>query len=110
MYDLGSALPYPMLRQDKLAMAMKIGNTYRLRDIRRHHWESLLRSARVDIEATLARIAGMAEALPDHASDLARGMRDGGLDHPTLQQLPALLADSAREKGQRLAQNRVHGD
>ena len=110
MYDLGSALPYPMLRQDKLAMAMKIGNTYRLRDIRRYHWESLLHSARVDIEATLARIAGMAEALPDHASDLARGMRDGGLDHPTLQQLPTLLADSAREKGPRLAQNRVHGD
>jgi serine/threonine-protein kinase HipA len=104
LYDLGSALPYPALRQDKLAMAMKIGNTYRLRDIRRHHWESLLRDARVDVEAALARIAAMAEALPDHASDLDRHMRDGGLDHPVMRQLPALLTDSAREKGRRLVQ------
>jgi serine/threonine-protein kinase HipA len=104
LYDLGGALPYPALRQDKLAMAMKIGNSYRLRDIRRHPWESLLRSSRVDTEAALARIAGMAEALPDHASDLARSMRDGGIDHPIMQQLPALLTDSAREKGRWIAQ------
>jgi serine/threonine-protein kinase HipA len=110
LYDLGSALPYPALRQDKLAMAMKIGNTYRLRDIRRRHWESLLRDARVDIEAALARIASMAEALPDHASDLGRHMRDDGLDHPLLKSLPILLADSAREKGRRLAQLPNHDD
>ncbi|MEY2113771.1 MULTISPECIES: type II toxin-antitoxin system HipA family toxin [Rhodanobacter] len=110
LYDLGSALAYPALRQDKLAMAMKIGSTYRLRDIRRHHWETLLRDARVDIEPALARIAGMAEALPDHASELARRMRDDGLDHPILQSLPALLADGAREKGGRLAQFPGHDD
>lgn len=107
LYDLGSALPYSALRQDKLAMAMKIGNTYRLRDIRRHHWESLLRDARVDVEAALARITGMAEALPDHASDLAKNMRDGGFDHPIMQQLPTLLADSSREKGRRLVQHQI---
>lgn len=104
LYDLGRVLPYPALRQDKLAMAMKIGNTYRLRDIRRHHWESLLRGSRVDTEAALARIAGMAEALPDHASDLARSMRNGGIDHSIMQQLPPLLTDSAREKGRWIAQ------
>lgn len=104
LYDLGSALPYPALRQDKLAMAMKIGNTYRLRDIRRQHWESLLRGARVDVEAALARITDMTETLPDHASDLTRRMRDDGLDHPILQSLPTLLANSAREKAQRLVQ------
>ena len=110
LYDLGSALPYSTLRQDKLAMAMRIGNTYRLRDIRRHHWESLLRDSRVNIEAALARIAGMAEALPDHASDLARSMHDAGFDHPIMQQLPVLLADSAREKGRRLVQHHTHED
>ena len=108
LYDLGSALPYPALRQDKLAMAMKIGNTYRLRDIRRHHWESLLRDARVDIEATMARIADMAEALPDHAGDLARTMRDQGLDHPILERLPPLLAQSARDKLSRLLSANGH--
>ncbi|HEY8327331.1 MAG TPA: type II toxin-antitoxin system HipA family toxin [Rhodanobacter sp.] len=104
LYDLGSALPYPALRQDKLAMAMKIGNTYRLRDIRRHHWASLLRDARVDADAALARIAGMAAALPDHADELARSMQREGLAHPILDQLPSLLADSAREKLNRLGQ------
>jgi len=104
LYDLGSALPYPSLRQDKLVMAMKVGNTYRLRDIRRHHWESLLRGARVDVDAGITRIATMAEALPDHASDLARQMCDDGLDHPILQALPSLLADSATAKARRLTQ------
>jgi len=110
LYDLGSALPYPALRQDKLAMAMKIGNTYHLRDIRLHHWTSLLRDARVDIDAGIARIAAMAEALPDHASDLARDMREDGLDHPILQTLPDLLAIHAREKGRRLASASPDGD
>ncbi|MGB5851063.1 MAG: type II toxin-antitoxin system HipA family toxin [Rhodanobacter sp.] len=110
LYDLGSALPYPTLRQDKLAMAMKIGNTYHLRDIRRHHWESLLRDARADGETAIACILTMAEALPDHASDLARRMREDGLDHPILQGLPDLLADSAREKSRRLVQRPGHGD
>lgn len=104
LYDLGSALPYPALRQDKLAMAMKIGNTYRLRDIRRHHWETLLRDLRVDADTALARIAGMAAALPDHADELARSMQCEGLAHPILDQLPSFLADSAREKLNRLGQ------
>ena len=102
LYDLGSALPYPGLRQDKLTMAMKIGNTYRLRDIRRHHWEKLAGELRLPVEATLARIIEMAQALPDHAHDVARGMRESGLDHPILDALPALLSESAREKVQRL--------
>lgn len=110
LYDLGSALPYPSLRQDKLAMAMKIGNTYRLRDIRRPQWESLLRHAKVDIEAGLARLTGITAALPDHANDLARSMRDDGFNHPILQQLPTMLANSAREKGLRLVQYRGHED
>lgn len=106
LYDLSSALPYPGLRQDKLAMAMKIGNTYRLRDVRRQHWESLLRELRLDVDATLARIVAMADALPDHASDLARTMRQAGLDHAILDALPSLLAKSAGEKKRRL----VSGD
>ncbi len=104
LYDLGSALPYPALRQDKLAIAMKIGSTYRLRDIRRHHWETLLRDLRVDADTALARIAGMAAALPDHADELARSMQREGLVHPILNQLPSLLADSAHEKLNRLGQ------
>jgi serine/threonine-protein kinase HipA len=102
LYDLGSALPYPGLRQDKLAMAMKIGNTYRLRDIRCHHWEKLLRELRLPVEATMARIIAMAEALPDHAHDAARSMRESGLDHPILATLPGLLAASALAKMQQL--------
>lgn len=98
LYDLGSALPYPSLRQDKLILAMKIGNTYRLRDIRRHHWEKLLRGAHVDVDAALTRITAMATALPDHASDLSRFMRSEGVGHPMLERLPSLLAMSAHDK------------
>jgi Uncharacterized protein related to capsule biosynthesis enzymes len=102
LYDLGSALPYRGLRQDKLTMAMKIGNTYRLRDIRRHHWEKLARELRLPVEATLARIVAMADALPDHAKDVSHGMQADGLDHPILDTLPELLAESAAEKARRI--------
>jgi serine/threonine-protein kinase HipA len=102
LYDLSSALPYPELRQDKLTMAMKIGNTYRLRDIRRHHWEKLARELRLPVEAMLDRVVKMAGALPDHAQDVARGMQASGLDHPIIDTLLDLLADSAREKARRL--------
>jgi serine/threonine-protein kinase HipA len=64
----------------------------------------------VDIEVALARVTSMAEALPDHASDLARSLCDEGMDHPILLQLPTLLADSARKKGCRLVQHRAHED
>ncbi len=102
LYDLGSALPYPSLRQDKLASAMKIGNTYRIRDIRRHHWEKLLREMRVDVDRALARLTNMARALPDHASDLARSMRAEGLTHPIIGRLPSLLAENVKGKLGRL--------
>lgn len=102
LYDLGSALPYDSLRQDKLTMAMKIGNTYRLRDVRRHHWEKLLRQLGVDVDQSMVRIIAMATALPDHASDLARTMQGEGLIHPMLERLPPLLAQSAAEGRARL--------
>lgn len=110
LYDLGSALPYPSLRQDKLANAMKIGNTYRIRDIRRRHWEKLLREMRVDADQALARMSDMATALPDHASDLARSMRAEGLTHPIIERLPPLLAENAKDKLWRLAQGGVADD
>ncbi|MEO8746052.1 MAG: type II toxin-antitoxin system HipA family toxin, partial [Rhodanobacter sp.] len=81
-----------------------------LRDIRRHHWEKLLRSARVDVDAALARITAMASALPDHATELARVMQSEGLKHPILDRLPQLLADSTRERLARLASASVGDD
>lgn len=102
LYDLGSALPHPSLRQDKLVSAMKIGNTYRIRDIRRHHWEKLLREMRVDVDQTLARMIDMATALPDHASDLALMMRAEGLTHSIIERLPPLLTENAKGKLGRL--------
>ncbi|MEO9214042.1 MAG: type II toxin-antitoxin system HipA family toxin, partial [Rhodanobacter sp.] len=74
-----------------------------LRDIRRHHWEKLLRSARVDVDAALARITAMASALPDHATELAKTMQSEDFGHPMLDRLPQLLADSSREKLARLS-------
>ena len=107
LHDLGNALQYPSRRRDKLILSMKIGNTYRLRDIRRHHWEKLLHCMHVNVDAALARITAMAAALPDHASDLAHAMRDEGFDHPILQLLSFLLAESSMEKTEETVD--IHG-
>lgn len=43
LYDLASALAYPDIDPKKIKLAMKIGGSYRLRDIGRRNWKKLVR-------------------------------------------------------------------
>ena len=64
LYDLASSLPYPrQIDPMKARLAMKIGGSYRLRDITRRHWESCARDLRMPADALLARIMAMIDSL-----------------------------------------------
>ena len=66
---------------------MKIGGKYRLRDIGVYQWSKFFAELRVDGEATLARIARMAESLPDLVAKQLLRCEKAGLVHPVLDRL-----------------------
>ena len=75
LYDLASAIPYPrQIDLQKARLAMKIGNSYRLREIQRRHWQACARELRMPAESLIARAEAMTtrmtEALPTVADDL----------------------------------------
>jgi len=63
LYDLGSSAPYAD-HVPKVKLAQKVGGEYRAGRIDDRHWRRLAGAARIDPDAYLGRIDGMAEALP----------------------------------------------
>lgn len=92
LYDVASALPYEGLNQDRLTLAMKLGNHYRLRDISFHDWEKLAQAVRIDSNHLFARINVMIEELPNRAAEILGVARRGGLTHSLLERLVGDLA------------------
>jgi serine/threonine-protein kinase HipA len=92
LYDLASALPYPDLDPRRLKLAMKIGPSYRVREIGRRHFEALAAELelepRVVVERTRAQARALREALPEAEERAGRE----GLSHALVARLFALLA------------------
>jgi len=88
LYDLASVLPYPQrIDPQKAKLAMKIGNSYRLREIRRNHWEACARDLRMPATDLISRAKSMIERLIVAAPKVANNLRDEGLDNPVIGRL-----------------------
>ena len=94
-YDLASALAYPALDPHKIKLAMKIGGSYRLRDIGRRNWERLALGLPFHGGALINRLIEFAKVLPDHISDTARQLHEQGLHHPVIDRLSEQLRKRA---------------
>jgi hypothetical protein len=70
---------------------MKIGNEYRLRNIRSYHWRKLAEALRLDPDATIKRVHNFAEQLADHIPDVSKRMTDEGLTHSIIPRLAGPL-------------------
>jgi serine/threonine-protein kinase HipA len=95
LYDVASILPYPSIDPRKAKMAMKIGERYELMEISFSDWRKLAASIRVDADALIERIRGMARELPDRLSDEINVMRKGGLQHRIIDTLGKMLPERA---------------
>jgi serine/threonine-protein kinase HipA len=85
LYDLSSALPYPkQVDLRRASLAMKIGGSYRLREIGRRHWEKFAREIRLRPEDLEERISGFLEELPQHCRLAAEHLSKEGLTHPVI--------------------------
>ncbi|MBL8672557.1 MAG: type II toxin-antitoxin system HipA family toxin [Alphaproteobacteria bacterium] len=95
LYDVGSALPYPSLDQHRLKLSMKVGGTYRLRDIGPRQWRKQAAELDLDPDATADRALALAAALPEQARIVCDGARKDGLSHPIVGRLEAALVERA---------------
>ncbi len=87
LYDLGSALPYPDLDPRRTKLAMKLGDTYRIRDIAPRHFRQLAHALELDAGVVLARATDLAELVREKVSSVGEGAKDAGLSHPIVPRL-----------------------
>lgn len=87
LYDVASVLPYDDMYFPKLKLAMKIGGTYRLREIGLHQWRKLAGQLKLSEEEVVEGVARLAAALPDLAIDCLRSCNEQELGHPLLNRL-----------------------
>lgn len=96
LYDVASILPYAEFDRRRIKLAMKIGDEYLLDQIGLRQWQKFARAARVDADALIARLGGMAERLPDELATVLRQARDAGLEGAVIDRLAADLVERAR--------------
>ena len=87
LYDLASALPYDYMDFQKLRLAMKIGRSYRLRDIGGRAWRRFAGDVRLDPDDLLHRIASLADRLPDDVTAVRKKIASQGLKHRVIERL-----------------------
>ena len=96
LYDLASALPDPSLEPPRLRLAMKIGSTYRIRDIQGRHWRALCQALRIDESETIGRIDAIAAGAEHRVGDLGARMIEEGLDAEVVDRLVDRIGGRAR--------------
>lgn len=96
LYDIASIYPYGAIDPLRAKLAMKIGGSYRLRDVGWTEWRRFAAEVNVPAEELVARARRMAAALPDALVDETARARRDGLDHPVLERLVGALAERAR--------------
>jgi len=93
LYDLGSALPYPGMDQRRLKLAMKFGDTYRVREVGYRQLEQLADALALDPAATLQRAAELTERLLACVPAVRDREKQAGLTHPMVDRFSDRLTE-----------------
>jgi serine/threonine-protein kinase HipA len=101
LYDLASALPYPLqISPHKAKLAMKVGSKYRLKEIARRHWEATAKELKIPTNELIDRMIALANALPAASEWVVSALHAEGLNHPTIgvlgEQLPVRAEECLR--------------
>jgi len=103
LYDIASTLPYPeTVSPHKAKLAMKIGNTYQLKKIKRRHWEACAKQLRIPATNLTERLQSIAEKLPALTQLIADQLHQEGLTHPVIQTLADSISQRARDSQRHL--------
>jgi serine/threonine-protein kinase HipA len=96
LYDVASVLPYPRFDVNRIKLAMKIGERYRMSEIRRGDWLKAAEQAQLDSDSLLERITHMAEAIPELAPEIGAELKHGGVTDPIVDRLVTRLVGRAQ--------------
>ncbi len=96
LYDIASVLPYPRFDLDRVKLAMKVGDKYRLRDIGRREWERLSGEVKANTDELIGTLIHMAETLPDLIADTAHAATAAGLKPAVIEPLSTRLIGHSR--------------
>ena len=106
LYDISSALPYPKqvdLRRANLAM--RIGGTYRLREIGKRNWEKFAVENKISPKMLHARIEHLMDVMPQKCSAVADTLAREGITHAIVE----LLVQSIGERVTKCQEEFVRG-
>src|SRR5262249_30310442 len=96
LYDVASVLPYSRFDVNRVKLAMKVGEHYRMRAIGRRGWIRTADQLRVESDSVIARIHHMAVAIPDLATQIGTETRGAGIADPIVDRLVTRLVGRAR--------------
>ena len=96
LYDMASVLPYPRFDVNRIKLAMKIAERYRMSEIRRDDWLKAAAQLQLDSDSLLERITHMAEAIPELAPEIGADLKQAGLTEPIIDRLVTRLVGRAQ--------------
>jgi len=97
LYDLISILPYPHRAHPmEAALAMRIDREYRVRKIRRRHWEGLAARCDLDSDPVVERVSQLVAAVPAAVERAAAEVRAEGATHDIIERLEAEMGMQSR--------------
>jgi serine/threonine-protein kinase HipA len=102
LYDIASILPYDEVDSQKIKLAMKIGDEYKLGQIGLRQWQKFARETRLDADKIRTGFIRMAEQLPDFVVVLQAKAQKDGLDHVIIGRLAKQLTARAKDCVRRL--------
>jgi len=96
IYDIASMVPYAQFDVNRVKLAMKIADRYRMQQVGLREWRKLASELRLDADALVGRLARMAREIPDRLAEIGREARVAGLEHPIIDRLIMRLGGRAR--------------
>lgn len=95
LYDLSSIYPYAHIDPLSVKLAMRIGGSYRLRDIGWRQWREFAEEVRLPAETVLDIGRSMAGSMPGQVAEVHGRLKASGLDHAVVDRLAEELTTRA---------------
>lgn len=96
LYDVASVLPYPRFDVNRIKLAMKVAERYRMSEIRRGDWLKAAAQLQLDSDSLLERITHMAEAINELTPQIGARLKDEGVTEPIIDRLVTRLVGRAQ--------------
>jgi serine/threonine-protein kinase HipA len=96
LYDVASVLPYPRFDVNRIKLAMKVSERYRMSEIRRGDWVKAAAQLQLDSVSLLERITHMAEAINELTPQIGARLKDAGVTERIIDRLVTRLVGRAQ--------------